>query len=111
MCMSVVLVGCGKAQDNSDKPTVDEVTTGTENGEVETTTEEEYPPNPDPEPLGAASFTGKSEMPGLGNEVMYDNIKVEMEETTYKLGEEKIKCNIINQNVGKGFWIYHIPLL
>ena len=111
VAISLLLGGCGQSQNKEAELTSDDVNESLDINETEETTEDKYPPNPDPEPLGEGVYVGKIEMQGIGNEEKYDNIRIEMEETTYKLGTEKIMCNITNENVGKGFWVYYVPLL
>lgn len=64
-------------------------------------------PNMDPEPIDiSASIPLDFEM-----ETDYSNIILEMEHTFSLEEVEIIECSIINLNVGKGFWYFHIPYI
>ena len=81
--------------------------------EEPTTEERVYLPNEDPDQDLGEWLTEEGGMfPNeIANETEYDNMVVEMEKTTYKIGTAKIIGYVKNLNVGKGFWAYHIPLL
>lgn len=122
--MALLCCGCGSVGVEEDE--LKDKTTKTENETIsienetteeiteEATTEKrEYLPNEAPEPVSGLWLTEDGGMfPNeIANETEYDNIVVEMDKTTYKLGTAKIIAYVKNLNVGKGFWAYHIPLL
>ncbi len=68
---------------------------------------EPYIPNTDPVPWEGLLDDTTSEMLGINNETEYTQIVVEPVKEVYSLSEDKaFSCNIINNHIGHGFYIY-----
>jgi len=71
---------------------------------------EESVGNPDPPPLDIET-SKLHESLDFEVDQSYDKIRVYTEMETYPLNADKIICTAVNDNVGKGFYIYNIPLV
>lgn len=67
-------------------------------------------PNPNPS-VASTDYYHRANAIGVENEISYDSVVITTFEDSYSRLADKIRCELKNNNPGKGFYYYYIPFV